>query len=253
VVIRNVGTGEVRRFRNPVLNYGRDPRWSPDGSSLLVGSRDSKGRDGIFRYDLKTDVLTLITYGPPTWSSPRWSADGSKIYFDSHVGSNPRIIERDLRSGTERDVFVGASRNFEVSPDGTQLAVKTPLDSGTKTARLLLVAVNGGPPRELMRFNEHEYLAQTHTFAWSPDSRSVLTARRSGASVALWLVPTGDGQPRRLDIDVHEWALADRENFPSDDSGFALSRDGTRIAYLVGRKSVEVWALENVLPHSPVQ
>jgi len=252
VVIRNVDTGEVRRFGNRVLNYGRDPRWSPDGSSLLVGSRDSKGRDGIFRYEINTDVLTLITYRPATWSSPRWSADGSKIYFDSH-DHNPRIVERDLGSGTERDVFVGAIRNFEVSPDGTQLAVKTPRDSATKTARLLLVPVNGGPPRELMRFNEQEYLAQTHTFAWSPDSRSVLTARRSGASVALWLVPTGDGQPRRLDIDVHEWALADLETFPSDDSGFALSRDGARIAYLVGRKSVQVWALENVLPHSPSQ
>jgi Tol biopolymer transport system component len=246
-----VGTGEVRRLSIRAVNYGRDPRWSPDGSSLLIGSRDSKGRDGIFRYDLKTDVVTPLTYGPPNWSSPRWSADGSKIYFDSH-NQSPRIMERDLRSGTEREVFVGASRNFEVSPNGTQLAVMT-RDPATKIARLLLVPVNGGPPRELMRFNEQEYLAQTHTFAWSPDSRSVLTARRSGASVALWLVPTGDGQPRRLDIDVDGWALADREGFPSDDSGFALSRDGTRIAYLVGRSTVEVWTLENVLPHSPAQ
>jgi serine/threonine-protein kinase len=255
VVVRNVDTGEVRRLSIRAVNYGRDPRWSPDGSSLLMGSRDSKGRDGIFRYDLKTDVVTPLTYGPPNWSSPRWSADGSKIYFDSHAVSNPRIIERDLRSGTERDVFVGASRNFEVSPDGTKLAVKTSLDSATKTSRLLLVPVNGGPPRELMRFNEQESLPQIHTFAWSPDSRSVLTARRSGASVALWLVPTGDGQPRRLDIDVDGWALADREGFPSngDDSGFALSPDGTRIAYLVGRSTVEVWALENVLPRFPAR
>jgi len=68
-------------------------------------------------------------------------------------------------------------------------------------------------------------------------------------------VPTGDGQPRRLDIDVDGWALADREGFPSngDDSGFALSPDGTRIAYLVGRSTVEVWALENVLPRFPAR
>ena len=255
LVIRNVNTGVVRRLSSREVNYGRDPRWSPDGSSLLIGSRDSRGRDGIFRYDITNDVVTPLTYGPPTWASPRWSIDGSKIYFFDSLKESRRIVERDLQSGAERTVFVGSVRNFEPSPDGTRLALMTRLDPATKTARLLIIPVNGGPPRELMRFTDQELapVSQMHTFAWSPDSLSVLTARKSGASVALWLVPTGDGQPRRLDINVDEWALTDFDNPSFLDGGFSLSPDGARIAYLVGKNRLEVWALENLVRRSSSQ
>jgi Tol biopolymer transport system component len=247
LVIRNIETGEVRRLSSRQVGYTRDPRWSPDGSSLLIGGRDPKGRDGIFRLDIKTGTVTALAYRPNLGSSPRWSADGSRIYFDSR-DERRRIVERDLRSGAERDVFVGVVRNFEVSPDGTRLALMTELDPTTRTARLLLVPVSDGPPRELMRFASQEFPPQMHSFSWTPDSQSILTARRSDGRAALWLVPIGEGQPRRLDISIDEWSVSDPDAFL--DGGFALSPDGGRISYIVGQNTVEAWALENVRPHS---
>jgi Tol biopolymer transport system component len=243
LVIRNVETGEVRRLSNQQIGYTRDPRWSPDGSALVIGGRDPKGRDGIFRFDLKTGTVTTIAHRPNLGSAPRWSADGSKIYYDSR-DANRRIVERDLQSGMERDVFIGAARNVEASPNGTELAITTQPD-GNGIARLVLVPLSGGTPRELLRFSGDELLPQPHVLAWSPDARAILIARKSSGRVALWLVPINGAEARRLEIDVQDWTVSDPNAF--QDGGFALSADGKRIAYIAGSYRVEVWAIENVV------
>jgi hypothetical protein len=78
--------------------------------------------------------------------------------------------------------------------------------------------------------------------SWTPDSRALLTARRSGSAAELWLIETETGNARTLDIDVSAWSLSG-----GPFSGFALSPDGNSIAFLMGKSEVEVWALENVL------
>jgi Tol biopolymer transport system component len=157
------------------------------------------------------------------------------------------IRERDRRTGVERDVFTHVSlRDMEMSPDGRYLAVQTGPDQISPTSSLLLMTVAGGEPRELVRLPAAASVVNARpTMAWTPDSRALLTARRSGSAVELWLIETNTGRARTLDIDVSGWTLAEGGG-PA--GGFALSPDGRSITFLMGKSAVEVWALENFLP-----
>ena len=53
--------------------------------------------------------------------------------------------------------------------------------------------------------------------------------------------------PRKLDIDPDIW-MEGSARPGSGDQGFILSPDGHSIAFLMGKATFEVWALENFLP-----
>jgi Tol biopolymer transport system component len=242
LAIRSVDTGEARWLRNPLKV--QDLRWSPDGRSLIAKAEDSKN-EGIFQIDVQSGRTTFIV---PTdgGSSPRWAADSSKIYYLKR-GPQPQILERDLRTGVEREVFSPPSpiHDLEVSPDGRHLAVRTPIDPASSTSSVWVVPIAGGEPREVVRIPA----AATHQnpwsqLAWTPDSRALLTVRKPGANVELWLVEIETRNARKLNIDVSGWTLRGSEG-PA--SGFALSPDGQSIAFLSGEQRSEVWALENLM------
>ena len=77
--------------------------------------------------------------------------------------------------------------------------------------------------------------------SWTPDSQAVIVMKavdESREEKELWLVPVGDGEARKLDIDVDDWHL----------NGTRLHPNGRQIAFFAGKRSQEVWALENFLP-----
>ena len=59
------------------------------------------------------------------------------------------------------------------------------------------------------------------------------------------MVPVAGAAPRKLDIDVDAWHRGSSEWFGA---GFSLAPDGKRIAFLMGKFSAEIWALENFVP-----
>lgn len=237
LAIRSVESGEVRRLLN--LRKVQDLQWAPDGNSLIAKTEDSK-REGIFQIDVRSGRRTFIV---PTrgGSFPRWSPDGRKIYYMA-PGS---IREHDLRTAAEREVFrhpLLQLSNFEVSPDGRHFAVRLGIDRSSQTSSILMVPVTGGEPRVLARIPAAASVNAWYQMSWTPDSRALLTARRSGTANELWLIETDTGNARKLDIDVSAWSLS-----AGPFSGFALSPDGRSIAFLMGKSDVEVWALENFL------
>jgi Tol biopolymer transport system component len=246
LAIRSVETGEVRRMRNS--RYAPDPRWSPDGRSLITQSTDVNGRTGIFQIDAQSGKASVIAYTEGGGAKPRWSRDGTKIYY---IATRPFakekfVRERDLRTGAERDVFTnGLPQNIELSPDGRYLAVKMD-DWVAMTTSIWLVPVTGGEPRLLVSPTANESILNAWAqMDWTPDSRALLTARKAGAATELWLVDVGTAQGRKLDIDVSGWTLSEGGGPPG---GFALSPDGRSIAFLMGKSGAEVWAMENFLP-----
>lgn len=106
--------------------------------------------------------------------------------------------------------------------------------------------MSGGEARELVRIPAAASVTNAWgTMAWTPDGRGLLTARRSGSAVELWLIETETGHARKLDIDVSGWTLAEGGGLAG---GFALSPDGRSITFLMRKSAGEVWALENFLP-----
>jgi Tol biopolymer transport system component len=244
IAIRSSETGAVRHLRK--LLYATDPQWSPDGKTLLVGGRDNKGRDGVFAVDVASGAFTPIVYGSKLGSSPRWSGDGTKIYYRDF--GKPRILERELRSGEEREIFQHPYlKDFLVSPDGRTLAVQT-TSAPSQATSMSVVTIGEHSARELARMSPDESFYRLHTMAWTPDSQAILFAKRTAGRPELWSVSVDTGRLRKFDVSGSDWATAMSIDGNSNDGGFSLSPDGRSIAFLMGKNSAEVWALENFLP-----
>jgi Tol biopolymer transport system component len=243
VIVRDVANGTIRTLAGRLL-FIREPRWSPDGSRLLVASRDPQGRNGIFTIDVESGEVATVVLGPPFGATPVWSADGAKIYY-----LKGGIVERTLASGEERTLSQSKlARKLEISPDGKWLAWTEPEGGSSAGAGRLLVmpTSGGGEPRVLLAADGPGMPART--MAWTADSRALLASRSMPEGKRLWEVPVDERPARALDIDAETFATGAESAL---DQGFALSRDGKRIAFLSGRTAYEVWAVENLLAALP--
>jgi Tol biopolymer transport system component len=239
--IRSVESGQLRELRTG-LAYMNSPTWMPDGRSLVTFARDTKGRAGIYQIDADTGKVSLITEGET--NRVQVSPDGTKLYYNRgyYVPSQgpARFVERDLRSGEERELFrrPAGGGGAALSPDGRVLATIS-VDKAAKSATLLLFPVGGGDSRELHRVTLPDTLEAYGNMTWTPDAQALLVVNRRGTRRELWLVPVNGSRARKLEIDMDNWAPG---------PGFRLHPNGRQIAFFVGQDSQEVWALENVGP-----
>ena len=249
LAIRSVETGATRQLPRRLL-YFREPRWAPDSRSLVIAGRDDKGRNGIFVIDVDSGALTRLIDGLSFNAAPQWSPDGRKLYYSKGAEG---YFERDMTSESDRLIFQRRDLFGEVnlSPDGRFLAAKV-RDSSTKAFALILVPVSGEEPRELLRLTPPEDFGGMGGFGgfrnavWTPDGKALLVTKKTESGHQLLLVPIGGEPVRRLNIDPEIWQ---REALGGPlGIGFTLSPDGRRIAFLVGKNTAEIWALENFLP-----
>lgn len=251
--IRSTETGEVRELR-PALSYFRNLTWAPDGRSLVVFGTDFRGRDGVFRIDVRTSVVTPIIvpmsksdeldYG--TFS---WSPDGSRLYYHKRNGS---VYEHNLATGNERVIIdqpnagrrEGRLGPVRVSPDGRWIVSAT-LDGAS--AVVVLIPVEGGQARPLLRLSQGEGIH--NNIPWTPDGRAVLVVKTSTPlgnpednQLELWHVPIDGSTPRRLDVEL-------RGVMFGGSGRIQVSPDGRQLAVVSGRyPASEVWTLENFIP-----
>jgi Tol biopolymer transport system component len=241
VAIRSVATGKFNLLTGIVSVFG--PRWSPDGRLVLTRGVDEKQRNGWFQFDMQTGVVMPLTFfqNGERGEQVHWSPEGKiKVYFNR----SGVFVERDVASGAEREVnrVAGSVGVGGLSPDGRYFAPML-LDPATKTAKLLLVPVDGGQPRDLLRLTRPEVVV--NCCVWTPDSSAVLLVKDTGARRELWLTPVDEGRPRKLDIDPDLWMNGSPD---PEKEAFGLSPDGRSIAFQMGKTVSEVWALENFLP-----
>jgi Tol biopolymer transport system component len=242
IVIRSVATGEARRLP-PKLYFYRAPVWAPDGHSLLVRG-DLSGKSGIFQIDSQTGEAKALILSEGLNLLAAWSPDGRKLYFNR----NRVFIERDIASGTERDVYSGPGNPYgRLSPDGKYFAIAG-VDEPEKAAYVLVVPVAGDAPREILRLSPSETLFGGTM--WTPDSSSLIIQKNTGSRWEMWRIPIAGGQPRKLDIDPGMWRneTVSGGSVIGGDVGFTLSQDGHKVVLTIGKNVSEVWALENFLP-----
>jgi len=251
-----VDTGQVVREVRPKVGWFSPPslQMAPDGQSFTVYGLDLKGRRGIFRVDAESGEVTPLVIAEETPAddalSPVAAADGKSLFFtrasrDPQRGRSLALFEKDLTSGSERQVIRGENlvEGMRLSPDRQWIAAPT-LDRATKSARVLLIPVLGGEPRELLRASG---LAQFRIPGWTPDGRSVVVWKsltgdweKASAASEVWRVPIDGGEPRRLELDLAGLRAT---------NGFQFSPDGRYIAYNTDRGALsEVSVLENFLP-----
>ena len=160
LAIRSSATGEVRELAmRPSLRYLQGLSWAPDSRSFAILGRDLKGRDGIFRIDASTGEVTPILAPTPerlSYEGFFWSPDGQRLYFHSQAGG---IYERDLSSGLQREVIRGYGQ-ISLSPDGQWIATRQS-DASTKTEAVVLIPIDGGKPRELLRVSRPHWINNT--------------------------------------------------------------------------------------------
>lgn len=128
---------QVTSCRGPVCS---NPRWSPDGRTILFGWRQS-GSSDLYRLQLETGQMARLTDHPGSEIQPSWSRDGRSIYFASSRTGRFEIWRMPATGGSA----VQLTRHGGLSPvegrDGYVYYAKSP----TVPTALWRVPLGGGP------------------------------------------------------------------------------------------------------------
>ena len=148
-------------------------------------------------------------------------------------------MSHDLRSGQELVVIEkpGLYAGM-VSPDGLQLLIA--VEEG-KSQVLLIMPVDGGEARELVRIDGEKETPFWGSAAWTPDSRYVAFlkgVKGKDRQWQLWRVPVEGGEPKWLGLNVAGQLTGSLRFHP----------DGRRVAIDDIRVNLEMWVMENFLP-----
>ena len=244
LTIRSTVTGETRELR-PSLASIYSLAVAPDGARVLVNGVDRANRGGVFTVDLTTGAVSTValvdTERRIMVRGAGWSPDGRTAFytaedFGRHALS---LLSLELASGTRRaraEIACEASCYARVSPDGRSFVASPQTVGASPVTRLLIVPLDGGTPRELMRLTPPDAIVGAP--AWAPDGQSLLLARgRGGApdSTRLVLVPL-TGAPREIDAAI-----------PNPLASVRFHPDGRRFLSVGGESRYELWVLENFL------
>lgn len=171
----------------------RSPAWSPDGKSVAYLC-DVDGVDQVFTRAVDSLVAAQITRGTAHCANPRWSHDGTRIYFND--ASRRGIYSTTAAGGTPR-LIVQDGGSFSLSPDGKHLAFLQPAEFQ------LTFATPEGTNRRLYEHPATPKLRNgQHSF--SHDSRNlaligVATGSRE-RTFELWIFPVEGGAPRQVPL-----------------------------------------------------
>ena len=111
IAIRAADSGQVRELRPALRLYPAHFVWSADGLSLFTQATDMKGRQGIYRIDVRTGESSPIATSTSTrgqFRSPLASPDGKKVYYLAAPSVRNTVeapvIEHDLATGSEKTI-----------------------------------------------------------------------------------------------------------------------------------------------------
>ncbi len=217
------GSGLQRLTTNPANDV--QPRWGPDGKSLLFISTHS-GSPQVWRLNLAGGEAEQVTRLPLGVDALRVSPDGRYLVFSMAVftGKSPeetrRILDEKEKTKASGMIFDGLYiRHWDTWEDGTRNHLFAyPLPSGP--ARDLMPAMSADCPSKPFGGPEE--------FAISPDGKTIVfTAKDVGreepwsTNYDLFTLPSdGSAAPKKLTVN------------PAWDGQPAFSPDGRTLAYL---------------------
>lgn len=216
---------------------GQSARWSPDGSKLAFGSNRGGSQD-IWVVDAAGGAPQRLTNWPGIEQDPKWSADGSEVYFlAAHEATLQDAWRVPATGGTPTRVthsrgVLGLCGNAVVRPDalfavvlgqgggrviqtarvrsdgalqslwqqGT--AVCGPISPTSDSLVLGVQEAGGGVRPLLVSFNggggRPLLKSDENPQAWSPDGRQLLYAFRAEGFRHLGILDVADGTTRQI-------------------------------------------------------
>lgn len=214
------------------------PHWSSDGKLIMLEARPNGTSAGLIAVDTKTGEVNPLVVdaqdGKVEWPT---GSPAEKIYLPLYdVEENARIIERDMGTGNDREVFSFESnlpngqqpvRMFALSPDGNMLGYLEESEEVGGTTAVKVRSVTGGEPRELFRLTRPQVL---YCPAWTPDSRSLLfgvgSTNGTDSVLRIWQADVDSGETRQL---------KGLRLLGKNMGGLSIHPDGQRIAFTAGR------------------
>jgi len=166
---------QAHAFANDIV---KELRQTPPIFQTKIAFRLTRGASTeICISDFDGNNPVILTHDGALVATPSWLPGGRGLLYTSWMHGNTEIYEHNLASGSRR-VFAGypgSSFSAEVSPDGQKVA---------------MILSKGGSPNLYVRDMDGADLKQlTHTRdedsspCWSPDSREICFACRSGRAV----------------------------------------------------------------------
>ena len=233
--IRTLATGQERELK-PDLAHFDYLRWCPDSRHLLITDFGRESPSVVYRLDAATGESTILVQSDePRIRQAELSADGKTLAYKIRGrGTMNRLIVRDLRTGTEKELLqtpmpgalaLAPGSGWALSPDGKYVALSIREDAG-KPFVLKIMSVESGECRTL----DAEWIFQ---MAWTRDGRDLLVTKNVRE---LWRVSVKGEESQKL-LEWNGMIMGPR-----------IHPDGQRLAFFSGARMSELWVMENFLP-----
>ena len=232
ILVRNVDGGEpIRLADSDAKEFS--PVWSPEGDEIAF-LRWSKGAHKLVIKPAlggrERTVTTVRTTGWMRGQGVDWSPDGSSLALtDVQAGGKQAIFLLSLETGEKTvltkpppDVVGDASPTF--SPDGKTLAFVRQFNEWGY-GDLFVQSLRSSEARRVTSGARYS-IPQV---AWTADGSELLFVTGTEGARQLWRVPSTGGERRRVAVSG--------ENI----LGFALSRAGERLVYVIDRHEKNLW------------
>jgi TolB protein len=160
--------------------------------SKLAFSNNATGRKEIWIADYDGENLTRLTSDNSINLLPRWSTDGTRIYYTTYRYGNPDMFEIDRTAGKIKPftTFQGLNIPGGFSPDGMTMAMT--LSRGEDPGIYTLDIVTKKVKRLLKNFG----VSSSPT--WSPDGTQVAFVSDRAGNPQLHVLEIATGKTRRL-------------------------------------------------------
>ncbi len=217
-----------------------DPSLSPDGRQIAFQVRETdyeanKGRTSVWTVPAGGGASKRLTEASLGASGPRWSADGTGLYFLAGKDGVSQLWQVDAEGGAARQITWAPLdvNNFKFSPDGKRVLLSIDVFPDCDTLACTKQRLDERKADKASG-TVYDKLFIRHWDTWADGRRSQLFVAEIGADGRV------QGEPRRLSRGID----GDVPSKPfGDDGEYAFSPDGT-IVYFNARiaGTTEPWS-----------